>query len=160
MKLKRMLKILKKNNSLKGKRDCWKDNSYISRGTSVPMKHNGSNGSWEECIFKEEDVLAKDWKIIGEGFLTKKEKEYIKQVIKPFKHRVEYIEKRRKETSGYDSWSYEQDQYIVIYVRRDKKLEGYTDTTDKIKLPLFPKNTKFFGMDLEKRYTLHDLKIF
>lgn len=161
MNLKRILKILKKNTSLKAKRDCWKENYYIKCdifGKSI-IACDGENKTFQEYTFKEDDVFAKDWKVIGDVFLTKKEKEYLKQIIKPFKHRVEYIEKRRKDTSPCSSWPFVQDEFIVIYVRRDKKLEGYTDTTDEIKLPLFPKSTKFFGMDLDKKYTLRDLKI-
>lgn len=71
--------------------------------------------------------------------LDEKEKRYLEGVIRPFRDKVEYIEKS--------------EGVIKEYIWID--LEG-----DGLQLPYFEANTMYKGMELEKRYTLKELGLF
>lgn len=81
---------------------------------------------------KEESKKEKNKPILDDA-----EKEYLKNVIKPFKSRIKYIS---KETAYMD------DYYIHIDLGNDD-----------IALPFFKKETMYKGMELEKQYTLKEL---
>jgi hypothetical protein len=70
--------------------------------------------------------------------LTAKEKEYLSNIIKPFRNKVENIEKF---DCGFDM------EGIVIYIK-DFAI---------INLPNFKKNTMYQNMKLDKKYTLEEL---
>lgn len=70
--------------------------------------------------------------------LTDKEKAYLSAVIKPFRKRVEYIEKRCF-VSG--------TEYILISLQNNKTLS----------FPTFKTGTMYKGMKSRKEYTLEDL---
>lgn len=75
------------------------------------------------------------------SILDKEEKEYLEAVLRPFKNKMEFIEKR----NTFDKLS----QYIVMGLPYD---EAY--------LPNFDKDTMYKGMELGKRYTLEELGLF
>lgn len=70
--------------------------------------------------------------------LDKEEKEYLKNVIKPFRNKVSYIAR----CSTFDSYQ----QYISIKL-----------SDDIICLPYFKKDTMYKGMEVERKYTLEEL---
>ena len=70
--------------------------------------------------------------------LTEKEKAYLSAVIKPFRDRVEYIEKRCF-VSG--------TEYILISLQNNKTLS----------FPTFKTGTMYKGMKSRKEYTLEEL---
>ena len=74
------------------------------------------------------------------SILDEKEKEYLSFVIKPWKNKIGYIEKRY----GADK------EWIEIYL---KKGNSYTN------LPRFKKGTMYKGMELDREYSLEDLGI-
>lgn len=80
---------------------------------------------------------------VKNGFIQEKEildeaeKRYLKAVIRPFKDKVEYIEKT------YNS----RGEYIGIKIIHDST----------IVLPYFNENTMYEGMKVEKKYTLKEL---
>lgn len=71
------------------------------------------------------------------GILDETEKRYLKSIIRPFKDKVEYIEKT------YNS----RGEYIGIKIIHDST----------IVLPYFNENTMYEGMKVEKKYTLKEL---
>lgn len=71
--------------------------------------------------------------------LTDKEKAYLSAVIKPFRKRIEYIEKT-------DNYYVNGKQFLCI---------GSAD--DYCCLPFFEKETMYKGMEANKRYTLEEL---
>lgn len=73
--------------------------------------------------------------------LTKKEKAYLSAVIKPFRKRIEYIE--RMDNSFVNG---NQHQFLCISL-----------TNDYCCLPLFKKDTMYKGMEVDKKYTLKEL---
>ena len=74
-----------------------------------------------------------------EQILTDKEKNYLGAVIKPFRDRVNYIDKKG------DSY-----YYIEIELTSIKDI-------DFIDLPYFEKDAMYKGMELKKQYTLEEL---
>lgn len=82
------------------------------------------------------------------SILTDKEKEYLRNVIKPFRYRVKSIAKQN-DTNGYE--------YISIGVSYPiNKSNGCSDT-DHVFLPLFKRGTMYNNMKVEKQYTLEEL---
>lgn len=69
--------------------------------------------------------------------LTKKEKEYLSAVIKPFRDKIDYIRKRISESG----------EYIIIM------LEG----NNALILPYFKENTMYKGIEKGKEYKLEEL---
>ena len=75
--------------------------------------------------------------IVEKEILDEEEKEYLSNVIKPFRYKVEYI---IKITSSYS-------EYIKITIKKDSGLC----------FPNFKKGTMYKGMEIEKKYTLEEL---
>ena len=75
--------------------------------------------------------------IVEKEILEEEEKEYLSNVIKPFRDKVEYIV---KETSSYN-------EYIKITIKKD----------DCLSFPYFKRGTMYKGMEIEKKYTLEEL---
>ena len=99
---------------------------------------------WEHsCAI--EDLLTGDIKIIKlhKAILAEKEKEYLSNVIDPFKDRVICIKKCEDE----------QDEYIGI------QLKYYANemVRDTLILPSFKKGTMYSKMETDKEYTLEEL---
>lgn len=79
-------------------------------------------------------------KVYGkQEILDEAEKEYLSNIIKPFKDRVEYIVK------------------ITIYHSNKKFLEIMLKNGDYANLPYFRTNNMYKGMELDKLYTLKEL---
>ena len=72
--------------------------------------------------------------------LDKEEKEYLESVLKPFKDKVDCIEKSE----------FNNVEYINIDIKRDAS----------ICLPNFPRDTMYNGMEINKKYTLKELGLF
>lgn len=72
--------------------------------------------------------------------LTAKEKEYLSNIIKPFRDKVTKIEK-------FEDSRDRQKKYITIYIKDDFA----------INLPNFKKNTMYKNMEINKVYTLEEL---
>lgn len=96
--------------------------NYFKRENSVKVL--------QELIDKQE---------IDKPILDKKEKEYLENVIRPFKDRAVYILKRN-ETYG---------EWIKIHL-----------DYDYFSLPYFEKGTMYKGMKLDEQYTLKELGLF
>ena len=75
--------------------------------------------------------------------LDSEEKEYLSNVIKPFKHKVKGI--RKNEICN--SEDNQKEEYIIIYIKNHYP----------INLPNFKKNTMYKNMEINKEYTLEDL---
>ena len=75
--------------------------------------------------------------------LTDKEKEYLSNVIKPFRDRIISIRKYR----------FNQDEYIGMYI----KYYAETDENEMITLPVLKEGTIYKGMKLNIEYLLEEL---
>ena len=97
-------------------------------------------------LFEALDRYNNDWEEYKEDILDEKEKEYLRAVIKPFRHRVKYIKK-------IEAYYGRNDNGENIFVRfRDKN-----GSEDCFSLPWFPKGSMYRGMILNKEYTLEEL---
>lgn len=72
--------------------------------------------------------------------LTRKEREYLRAVIRPFRKQINSLVKY-----GYDCFD---QQYIIIKYDKEKYV---------IRLPDFEKDTMYKGMELDKEYSLEEL---
>lgn len=79
-----------------------------------------------------------------EDILDKREKEYLSNIIKPFKSKIRYIEKM---------FFNEELEFIVI------SFEEINDTCCGMNLPLFQKGTMYKNMKIGKEYTLKELNL-
>lgn len=80
--------------------------------------------------------------------LDKQEKEYLRNVIKPFRNRVKSIAKGN-DTNGYE--------FILICVSYPiNKSNGCSDT-DYVFLPIFKQGTMYKNMEVGKKYPLEEL---
>lgn len=91
----------------------------------------------------DDEILNKEFKIKDEILLNDKEKEYLRNVIKPFRNRVIYIEKINVISF----------QYIKIVV------EALSENSfcDIICLPKFKTETQYKFLKLDIQYKLEDL---
>lgn len=80
--------------------------------------------------------------------LDRKEKEYLRNVIKPFRDRVKSIDKQNY-TNGYD--------YISISVSYPINDCFDCFSTDSLFLPVFKSGTMYNNMKVGKKYTLEEL---
>lgn len=104
--------------------------------------------SWinNKNLFSNE-FLNQELEIITLDILDRKEKEYLQNVIKPFRDRVKSIAKQN------DTDSYE---YISIGVSYPINKRNGCDT-DYIWLPSFERGVMYKNMEVEKKYTLEEL---
>lgn len=93
---------------------------------------------WKICSYRIMGLLNGDYKIIKipKPILDEAEKEYLSNVIKPFRNRVKYIAK------------YEDCGKELIYINLEY---------EEISLPYFEPKAMYKGMELDKEYTLEEL---
>ena len=96
---------------------------------------------WQSIDSWLTEILSGKIKIIKKPILDDDEREYLSNVIKPFRDKVISIYKL--DTENYEC--------IVIKYRN---ISGYTMT---MCFPDFKKGTMYKGMEAEKRYSLNDL---
>lgn len=121
------------------------------------------NATWKDTIYlykENEDICFSDtsiakflndrdlnygpWEIYKEKILTDKEKEYISNVIKPFKDKVSYIVK--------DTISYYDGDFIQICVKSNRN-----NVYQYINLPAFVKGSMYKNMKVGYKYSLKEL---
>lgn len=95
----------------------------------------------------DEKILNKEFKIKDEILLNDKETEYLKNVIKPFRNRVIYIQ---KEECYHTNSNF---QYITIVVAPLN--EDFS--SDIVRLPKFKAGTQYKFLKLDIQYKLEDL---
>ena len=77
--------------------------------------------------------------------LDKKEKEWLENFLRPFRDKVDFIEKVHNDICG---------QFIRIQVI------NYLNRCELINLPYFEEDTMYKGMEVGKEYTLKELRLF
>lgn len=102
----------------------------------VDVTHNTSFFGGDYVLYM---LLTGEWKIV-KPTLDKKEKEYLENLLRPFKDRVVYIHKTDR-VGG---------EWIAIFL----------EDNDLISLPCFKEGTMYKGMKLDKQYTLKELGLF
>lgn len=122
------------------------------------------NTEWKDALYlyeDNEDICFSDafvvknlnstdlnygtWELYKEPILTKEEKEYLSNVIKPFKNKVRYIIK-------YKNLCALNEEYIQICVK------SYNNELDEdINLPIFVEGSMYKNMKKVHRYSLKEL---
>lgn len=116
------------------------------------------NGIYNDNYKVEYDDNKKMWNSVAEiekiqDILDEDEKEYLSNIIKPFKDRVKFIFKR-------EGFILSECEYIIIDVLiPDDIAKNEKGFTDAILLPMFKKNTMYKGMETYKKYTLKELNL-
>lgn len=127
---------------------------------------NCKQSSCEKCVFSKvccDDVSSDCWinnkdiyfdKFLNQeieietDILSEKEKEYLKSIIRPFKDRVEHIEKRKIINS-------EGTFYYIGIIVKHIAIDRFSEA---IYFPYFKPESKMYeGMELNKEYTLKEL---
>lgn len=104
-----------------------------------------------EHIFKsirwEDDnpVLIKD--IYDPQIISDKEREYLKNILKPFHDDVKYVEKRRGANAHFDKNTHDQ-EFLLISLENGAFI-----------FPDFDEGKMYSGMEVDKKYELHELGI-
>lgn len=75
------------------------------------------------------------------------EKRYLRGVVRPFRDRVDMIQKIKSTLDGFE--------HIKMYVR----YPGSSSIQSSLMLPAFESGTMYVGMKLEKDYTLSELEL-
>lgn len=98
-----------------------------------------------ECHISFNDSAYKKWLDMEhkEPILDDAEREYLSAVIKPFRNRVQYIEKMFE-----DHLLGDQDCYLFI---------RFNDGNYDMNFPVFRESIMYKGMERYKKYTLEDL---
>lgn len=116
------------------------DNSRYKFTKSEMCYFNEEKQCWLKVFGLLEKILKGNYEI-KKPILDDVEKEYLSNVIKPFRDRVTTVIK-------FDSGKYE---YIAI---RYRSLEEYIGT---VRFPAFKKGTMYKGMITDKAYSLNEL---
>lgn len=88
---------------------------------------------------------------IEQPILDNVEKRYLEGMLRPFKDRVEFIEKCEQHMSGK---GYK--EYIIIAISSNIRYSNH----EYVIMPFFDKGTMYKGMESEKKYTLEELGLF
>lgn len=122
----------------------------VNRKTGKPFMCDGScancalfrsDGTCKTCAFM--NWLDEEYK---EHVLTHEEKQYLENVVRPFKNRVRSITKLP--TSN---------DYAYVYFGVESIIES---ESDDCRLPIFGKNDAYLGMKFYKDYTIEALGLF
>lgn len=117
-------------------------NNHWRQGFYVMLKDNKIVNNYGGIYFVYVRSFREDcWEEYKEPILDEAEKEYLGNIIKPYRDRVGFIVKT--EADGYER--------IIICVL------GLTQYNNYIVLPYFYKNTMYKGMEVGKDYTLKEL---
>lgn len=105
------------------------------------------DGYCQMAMYTFSDLLNGTYKLIKipKSVLDKKEKEYLKYLIRPFRKKVKYVKKHR--------FQYQKNyEYLQIVCRANHR-------TEFVEFPSFKEGMMYQGMELEKEYTLDELGI-
>ena len=119
------------------RRKDWEKDNYITLVDNQVVSQNGWSSGL--CI---DDFSADWWEEYIESPLDDKEKEYLENVLRPFRDRVKYVDKL--ETYWVDNG-----EFIFISLGND--------IHEHISLPWFHKGSMYKNMELGKEYSLEEL---
>lgn len=115
-----------------------------------PLKQVGCESCYSFCWIYNKDLYSDTFLNqeieIEKGILTEKEKEYLSNVIKPFRDRIVSIEKRSDRMDIELKFIMVEINSISAYVPREY-----------IELPYFKAGTMYQNMEEQQKYTLEDL---
>lgn len=134
------------------------EKSYTIDGFKFEEEVNKNTGIFNRIYYVSYSENLSRWQTVVEiekveEILDEKEKEYLSNLIKPFKDRIKFICKR-------DAFTISNCEFIIIDVLLpDDTARDMKAFRDTITLPMFKKNTMYKGMETYKKYTLKELNI-
>lgn len=130
----------------KARRAYWKNDSKL-KDCYVTMDDLGDFvDEHNQYVVFNPTFLDDDWEEYIESPLDDKEKEYLENILRPFRHRVKYIKKL-------EAYCGRNDRGENIFIR----LCGKDGLEDFFSLPYFPKGSMYKNMEVEKEYNLEEL---
>lgn len=113
------------------------------------------DGSLRNCWINNKDIYSDKFLNqeieIETDILSEKEKEYLKSIIRPFKNRVKYIEKKISMNCMGSTF------YYITIATKSVANDNIIEITA---LPYFNLESKMYnGMELNEEYTLKELKL-
>lgn len=132
------------NEGKKIRKKWWYAGDYIWLDKDNILKDK--NGSKTYSSLRFDFKTNNEWEIYEEPILDDVEKEYLGNILRPFRHRVKYIKKL-------EAYCGRNDRVENIFIRLCVK-DGHEDF---FSLPYFPKGSMYKGMKTEKQYTLKEL---
>lgn len=130
------MKELEKGNKVRNTH--WKDGVYLYKENN---KICFSDAFILKCLYTH-DLNHGTWQLYKEPILDEEEKEYLNNVIKPFKNKVRYIVKYKS------LFSFNED-YIQIYVKKSDN--------PYLNLPTFISDSMYKNMEICLKYSLKEL---
>ena len=128
------------------------DRKYkLTKDGLVYLFDNGQewlNSCWLEELLTGKAQIVK----LPKPILDEKEKEYLSNIIKPFRNRVIYIAKSETVTTYENPNAKIYECIYIMYKDSSKKRNPYY-----MGFPRFEKGTMYKGMELKKEYTLEQL---
>lgn len=119
------------------------NDAYLYKLDDKGLYFLANDDMWKIDYLTLTRILNGKARIIKKSILDEAEKEYLRNVIKPFRDMVTSVIK-------FDSDKYE---YIAI---RYRGIEEYIGT---VRFPSLKKDTMYKGMELNKKYTLEELEL-
>ncbi len=153
-----MKELIKLRDLTKEQWDNWVDNNCILKvecENCPACKVNCDSSEDENCWINNKDLysdkfLDQEVEIDIPNILTKEEKEYLSNIIKPFRDTIVNIKKICDIYGDYE----------CITICHIEKAHGLDSLTNHIFLPNFQHNSMYKGMELNKTYTLDELGLF
>ena len=140
------MKELEKGKKVRNKK--WCESVYIS----LERHQSGDTIIFHDTMslyLDSRDINQGSWEIYKESILDEKEKEYLNNIIKPFKHRVLYISKQHASLAP-------REEFIQIGI---KCLNGSKVLHEVINLPTFVESTMYKHMKPYYEYTMEELEL-
>lgn len=138
------LQELKNGKKIRNK--IWKEEFYIVYGKNGDLC-NEKNELCNISLNLADSLVFDDdgWEVYKEVILDEVEKEYLSNIIKPFKDRVISIEMRQVFNNNY-----------IVIALQNKFQKGYEES---IVLPEFEKDTMYKNMEVNRKYKLKELDL-
>ena len=138
MKFEEILEPLK--NGKKVRRKCWAKDCFIEFDENKVLSYVGTIYT-VSYVLSLEDLTATNWEMYHKFILDIGEREYLTNIIRPFKQKVLWVCKQK-------SGSRPSHCFLVI---------GLKNAISDIWLPPFKANSMYKNMKLDKHYTLEEL---
>lgn len=128
--------------------------SFKIKGFASDYTIKKYDGLCDEDGYRWNDMLRKlltgEYEI-EQPILDNVEKRYLEGVIRPFKDKVEYIQKSEQHITGKEC-----KEYIIIAISSNIRYSNH----EYVAMPFFDKGAMYKGMETTKKYTLEELGLF
>ena len=130
------------------RRNTWEEQEYIR--LNKDGKLIDELGDPVEIFFDSNEIKEDSWKLANKPILNYSEKEYLENLIRPFRKRFEHISVARE--------TFNDNFVLTIYLRHDDKENPEYSV---ITFPSFTKEDRLYtGMKEDKLYSREELRLF